>query len=70
MYKMTKLFFPIFRAVVPVQGGPGADANLVQDQQHPHAQVVDEQSGWRGAAQNPNIQSRSFKMLQEQLGTE
>ena len=59
------LLFVYFRGAVPV-GGP-QEANLIQET--PRGVVAEESAlgGWQ--AQNPNVQSRSFKMLQQQLGT-
>ena len=58
-----------FRNVVPVTSPDAAmsPANTAA----PRAEVLEEPSHWRsGPPQNPNVQSRSFKILQQQLATE
>ncbi|KAK2185579.1 hypothetical protein NP493_228g09000 [Ridgeia piscesae] len=60
--------FIIQRNVVPVKSADEADASS------PRAMVSEESSEWRSRAaipaQDPNVQSRSFKMLQQQLSAE
>ena len=55
------------RNVVPVKSADDVDAGS------PRAEISEESTEWRSRnipAQDPNVQSRSFKMLQQQLAAE
>ncbi|KAI0216846.1 hypothetical protein LSAT2_031204 [Lamellibrachia satsuma] len=59
--------FIIQRNVVPVKSADDVDAGS------PRAEISEESTEWRSRnipAQDPNVQSRSFKMLQQQLAAE
>jgi len=60
--------FIVQRDVVPIEAGGTSAAG------EPRAEILEESTQWHGKekveAQNPHVQSRSFKILQQQLASE